>query len=395
MKVWASCLAVLAALSACSGATAKPSGASSVGGGASSPSGASSSGATGASNVNVTITPQESATKVRLDQPIQVVVTNGKLAKVEVSSAGGDAVEGTLDTTGSSWQSTDPLAADTTYTVTARIMDPAGQESTKTSSFRTLAPSASFKAHIMPSDGAKVGVGMPVVVTFNHAIKNKDAVAKAMAVTTPSGTVEGAWHWFGATQVQWRPKNYWRAGTSVKVEARLSAVELAPGVWGKDSASTFRIGDANINTVDIKKHTLTVTTNGKVVKVIPITTGAAATPTRNGIKVIMTKETERRMDAATTGVDPKDPQYYNLLVKYAMRLTYSGEFLHAAPWSVGSQGRQNVSHGCTGMSTSNAAWMFNHSQIGDVVVYTGSSRPMEWGNGYTAWNMSYDRWAAA
>ena len=99
------------------------------------------------------------------------------------------------------------------------------------------------------------------------------------------------------------------------------------------------------------------------------------------------------MDAATTGVDPKDPNYYNIVVRYAMRLTWSGEFLHAAPWSVGSQGHANVSHGCTGMSTANAKWMFDHSRIGDVVIYTHSSRPLEWGNGYTAWNMPWGTWS--
>jgi lipoprotein-anchoring transpeptidase ErfK/SrfK len=394
VKVWAAGVAVMAALTACSGAGTS-TGTSTAGGGTSAPSTSGSPSSPAATSIEVTFTPAEAASKVRLDEPVQVVVTKGTLAQVQVASAAGDVVDGTLSTTGNSWQNTDPLAADTTYTVTARVKDEAGQETTRTATFSTLTPDASFRAHIQPASGSKVGVGMPVVVTFNHSIKNKDAVAKAMTVSAKPGTVEGAWHWFGSTQVQWRPKDYWPAGTSVTVDAHLAAVELAPGVWGRDSTSSFTIGDANLNTVDIKKHTLTVTTNGKVVKVIPITTGASATPTRSGIKVIMTKETQRRMDAATTGVDPKDPQYYNLLVKYAMRLTYSGEFLHAAPWSVYAQGRQNVSHGCTGMSTSNALWLFNHSRIGDVVVYKGSARATEWGNGYTAWNMSYDTWAGA
>ena len=100
------------------------------------------------------------------------------------------------------------------------------------------------------------------------------------------------------------------------------------------------------------------------------------------------------MDAATAGTDPKDPNYYNLTVHWALRLTYSGEFLHAAPWSVAAQGHANVSHGCTGMSDANAKWIFDHSQIGDVVVFTGSKRPLEWGNGYTVWNTSFADWAS-
>jgi hypothetical protein len=72
-----------------------------------------------------------------------------------------------------------------------------------------------------------------------------------------------------------------------------------------------------------------------------------------------------------------------------MRLTNSGEFIHAAPWSVGSQGNANVSHGCTGMSTEDAAWLYAMSVRGDVVEYTGSDRPMTFDNGYGDWNKSF------
>jgi lipoprotein-anchoring transpeptidase ErfK/SrfK len=161
--------------------------------------------------------------------------------------------------------------------------------------------------------------------------------------------------------------------------------------------SSFSIGARQISTVDIVKHTLTVTRNGKVIKVIPVTTGMTDSKptflTRGGIKVIMSRESSVRMDAATTGTDPKDPNYYNLTVHWALRLTYSGEFLHAAPWSVAQQGKANVSHGCTGMSDADAKWMYDHSQVGDVVVYVHSKRPLEWGNGYTAWNKSFDDWS--
>ena len=111
------------------------------------------------------------------------------------------------------------------------------------------------------------------------------------------------------------------------------------------------------------------------------------------MKVILSRETSRQMDAETTGLKKTDPEYYNVKVKYAMRLTWSGEFLHAAPWSVGSQGRANVSHGCTGMSTANAQWLFERSKMGDVVKYVGSERPLESYNGYTMWNMNLASWA--
>jgi lipoprotein-anchoring transpeptidase ErfK/SrfK len=133
--------------------------------------------------------------------------------------------------------------------------------------------------------------------------------------------------------------------------------------------------------------------NGKVLRVVPVTTGKEGFATRNGVKVIISRESSRQMDAETTGLKKTDPEYYNVKVKYAMRVTWSGEFLHAAPWSVGSQGRANVSHGCTGMSTENAKWLFERSKMGDVVKFVGSKRPLESYNGYTMWNMGLASWA--
>jgi lipoprotein-anchoring transpeptidase ErfK/SrfK len=171
---------------------------------------------------------------------------------------------------------------------------------------------------------------------------------------------------------------------------------VQPGVWGvAKRTSDFDIGSQIISTVDVAAHTLTMRKNGKVVKKIAVTTGKASMATRNGIKVIMSRESVHRMRSSTIGIKKGDPDYYDIKAKYAMRVTNSGEFLHAAPWSMGSQGRANVSHGCTGMSTADAKWIFEHSKVGDVVVYKNSNRKLETDNGYTGWNMSYDRWKNA
>src|SRR5699024_7942865 len=140
---------------------------------------------------------------------------------------------------------------------------------------------------------------------------------------TSTPKVEGGWRWFSSSQVQWRPKEYWPSGTKVTVKAALSNVELAPGVWGKKTSSTrsFQVGSAMISTVDVNKHTLTVRRDGKVIRTIPVTTGKNGFATRNGVKVIMSRETSRRMDAETTGIKKDDPEYYDVKVKYAMRLT--------------------------------------------------------------------------
>ena len=149
-----------------------------------------------------------------------------------------------------------------------------------------------------------------------------------------------------------------------------------------------------VTQVDAQSHTATVFRDGERVRTMPITTGKAGFETRSGVKVIVSKERTRLMDAATGGTDPSDPEYYRLEVEYAMRVTYSGEFLHAAPWSVGSQGSANVSHGCVGMSTANAQWLYDLSNVGDVVEVTGTSNPQNLGNGITVWNEGWKEWLA-
>jgi lipoprotein-anchoring transpeptidase ErfK/SrfK len=126
--------------------------------------------------------------------------------------------------------------------------------------------------------------------------------------------------------------------------------------------------------------------------VVPITTGKAGFLTRNGIKVVMEKFVSKVMDAQTIGIHPGDANYYKLTVPYAMRVTNSGEFVHAAPWSVANQGLANVSHGCVGMSMANGRWFYSQSHIGDVIQVVNSPRHLEPGNGWTDWNVPWSQW---
>ena len=137
---------------------------------------------------------------------------------------------------------------------------------------------------------------------------------------------------------------------------------------------TFKTPAAMVSTVDVARHTLTVRRNGKVLRVVPITSGKAGFLTRNGTKVVLEKHVLKVMDSATVGIPKGDPDYYHLDVPYALRVTWSGEFVHAAPWSTANQGLANVSHGCVGMSVSNAIWLFNLTHIGDVIKVINSPR---------------------
>lgn len=333
----------------------------------------------------------------RPDQPIVVNAAAGTLRKVRVTSAGGDVLAGSLSDDSKHWQSTGVLLPGTTYKVRATMTGSSDAEpATKKVTISTMESAKEFRARISPRDGGTVGVGMPILVTFTSPVDDarRADVQRALKVSA-SKDIEGAWNWVSDTKVQYRPKEYWPAHTKVAVTADLAGVQAAPDVWGdQDKHVDFQIGRSVVSVVDVTTHQLTVTIDGEVARTIPVTTGKDGFLTRGGTRVISEKLEETRMDAASTGVTQDDPEYYNLDVRYAMRMTNSGEFLHAAPWSVASQGKANVSHGCVGMSTDNARWLFEQSRIGDVVTIENSTRKLEPGNGMTQWNVSWEDWQA-
>ena len=266
---------------------------------------------------------------------------------------------------------------------------------TKRSTFRTQELSLDQQTYpsFSPVADDTVGIGMPVIVRFDVPVTNRANIERHLTVTN-SSKQKGAWHWLSDTEVHWRPVRYWKPGTTVTVKADINSIPAGNGVYGQlNRTSTFKVGDAVISKVNAQTHQMKTFVNGKLVRTTPITTGKAGFTTRSGVKVIVEKFLSKRMNSETVGIAAGSSEAYDINnVQYAMRVTYTGEFLHAAPWSVGSQGYANVSHGCTGMSTANAAWFYGISKIGDVVEYTGTDRPMTLDNGYGDWNASFADW---
>lgn len=331
---------------------------------------------------------------IKPTDPVQVMATNGRLSSVTVTGPQGP-VPGELSEDGSTWTlAMGALGYGTSYRIEATAMDSRGVPVTEVAEFSTIEPEEFFTGQVNPTNGSVVGVGMPITVTFSRAIKDKAAVERAMVIRTPS-SIEGAWSWESNKVVEFRPRQYWPGNIEVTVELNLTGVEGSPGVFGKkDASTTFSFGPAMVTKVDAGTFEAAIYRDGELIRTMPITTGKPGFETRSGIKVILSKERSRVMDAASGGTSRGDPDYYRVLAEYAMRITPSGEFLHAAPWSVGSQGRANVSHGCVGMSTSNAEWLYSRSIVGDVVEVTGTPREQNLGNGITIWNESWDQWLA-
>ena len=327
---------------------------------------------------------------VSVGKVVKVAARDGDVSSVRVTS-GKLEVRGELDESGT-WTSSTALEPGRRYQVEMTGTSSDGEQRTQRSSFSTddLTLDEQTYPSIAPLSGSEVGVGMPVIVRFDLPVERKAAFEKQLSVES-SPQVSGTWHWVSDTEVHYRPKTFWEPGTEVRVEADVNSVPAGNGIYGQESRSgSFTIGDSVISHVNLRTNQMRVKINGKLARTIPITGGKAGFESRSGTKVIVEKFVEKRMDAATTGIAPGNPEYYNIAdVQYAMRVTYTGEFLHAAPWSVDSQGSANVSHGCIGMSTEDARWLFERSSIGDVVITTGSDREIEYGNGYTDWDISY------
>ena len=343
-------------------------------------------------DANIAVVPAKGATSVQPDKPVTVTSSGGKLTAITLKDDDGDKVAGDFNADKTKWTSTDLLKPGATYTLSGTAEGTDGATVPVSSNFKTLKASRTLKASVAPLNTSTVGVAYPVQVYWNNPVKDRAAVEKRLSVKT-SVPVDGSWHWVSNKQVNYRPKDYWPAGTKVTVNIDTQGVNAGNNTWGTSSRTiNFSIGKSVVSHVDVKRHVMTVTINGKLARTIPITAGKDGFTTRSGVKVIMEKYTTKRMDAATVGIKPGDPNYYNIPdVKWAQRVTSSGEFIHGAPWSAGSQGSANVSHGCVGMSLKDAQWYFGQTLIGDPVIVTGTNRTMEPGNGWTDWNTT---WAA-
>jgi len=347
--------------------------------------------AAAAAAVHVTTNVKRGASDVPVDTALAVTADGGTITAVRASSTEGD-LPGEVSADGASWTATGRLEPGTSYVVktTARTED--GQQVRRTTRFATQDLSLDQQTYpsVAPLADETVGVGMPVIVTFDLPVTDRAAFEKHMTVT-PTPAQPGAWHWLSDTEAHWRPKTYWKAGTDVHVDVDVNSVPAGGGIYGQESRELdFHVGEAHVYKVSAKTHQMKVLSNGKLLRTIPITTGNPGFTTRSGVKVIIEKFATKRMNSETVGIPAGSADAYDIDdVKWAMRLTYSGEFIHGAPWSVGSQGYANVSHGCTGMSDANAQWLYAMSRRGDVVEYTGTDRPMTFDNGYGDWNESF------
>ncbi|MEU4060811.1 Ig-like domain-containing protein [Streptomyces wedmorensis] len=332
------------------------------------------------------------------EKPLEITAKgdDGRITDVTATDASGRHLAGELTADGQRWRSTVALAAGARYTVRVATEDDDGAPGARTFTFETAPAKRGLTATFGPQAGT-YGVGQPITADLSLPVKDPKAravVERALKVrSTPA--VEGAWYWVDDKKLHFRPKEYWPAGALVTVTGNLDGLKVGDKLYGGASKPLkLTIGDRIEAIADAGSHYMTVKRNGEVINTIPVTTGKPGFSTRNGVKVILGKEYYVRMRGTSIGIAEGSSESYDLPVYYATRVTWSGEYVHAAPWSVGSQGVANVSHGCVGMSTGNAAWFYETVRPGDIVrVVNSIGQTMDtFGNGFGDWNLSWDKW---
>jgi hypothetical protein len=360
-----------------------------------------------ASDARIKITPKTGANDAGINRDTKVSVSGGKLTSVTMTSkADGSTVAGSISSDGTSWKPDGQLERSTQYKISASAKDSDGRKATEHSSFTTVSPSNSFIGNFTPEDGSTVGVGMPVSVNFDKAVTNKKDVQSHIKVTSSSGQ-QVVGHWFSGQRLDLRPKDYWKANSTVTLKLDLDGVEASSGVKGvQEKTVTFKVGHSQVSTVDAKAKTMKVVRDGKLIKTIPISAGSPDNTTYNGQMVISEKFKETRMNGATVGFTDDDGkgEYDIKDVPHAMRLSTSGTFIHGNYWGAKSIfGSQNTSHGCVGLAdtkgandpNTEGAWFYDNSQIGDVVVVKNSNdKTVQPENGLNGWNMDWSQWVA-
>jgi len=379
--------ALVAALAACTGSTAtsieRPGASGSAASAGNGPGGtaASASATPSPTGPAVTITPANGAAAADPSAGITVTAGGGTLRNVTVATPG-DPVTGSYSAGRTSWHSTWALDVSRSYTVTATAVSGAGVTTTKTATFRTLTPAATFYTEIFEGYKQTYGVGMPIILTFSAPVQDKAAVERSIEIAT-SKPVTGAWYWDGNQTLDFRPRDYWPANTTVTFTGHFDGVRAAPGVYGYHTLSqTFDIGDSVIAVASTKAHKTQIYVNGHLKYDWPISSGKPGDDTPNGAYLTIEKANPVRM------VGPG----YDLLVPWSVRFTFSGDYYHDAYWSVGQQGFENVSHGCVNLAPADAETYYNLAVPGDPVTISGSPRSGKWDNGWTEWFLSWPQY---
>jgi lipoprotein-anchoring transpeptidase ErfK/SrfK len=345
----------------------------------------------------IAVSPSNHAQDVGLDASIVVAASTGHLDTISVTEAGSPAaLAGVLSPDGRSWRTSQALDPGAHYTVAATATSTAGSTSSQTSTFSTLTASSRLLTGMTPLNGETVGIGETIDLRFNTPIPagERSALLERIQVTsTPA--VLGGWHWLSSQVVHFRPATFWPAGTRVTVTATLKGFDVGKGIWGLgDWSSTFKVGASHVSIINNSTHRMQVFNGGKLMASWPVSLGKGGFATIQGTLIVLYKTPVVVMKSCPTfhtpaACIPGGAQYYNDPVYEDTAISTSGYFIHAAPWSVGSQGRADVSHGCVNLSNARATTYYNFSIPGDVVKVLNTGYNASYSDGEGDWQLPF------
>ncbi|HEV3172468.1 MAG TPA: Ig-like domain-containing protein [Actinocrinis sp.] len=301
-----------------------------------------------------------------------------------------EAVPGILSADLRTWTPVRHLRGGAAYDLTVVTVDGEGGTGLSDETFTTSLPNSPLKIDLIsPVDGATVGVGQPVVLAFTKPVADRAAVESALDVqSTPPQP--GHWSWLSANRVDYRPQNYWAPGTKVSVRMNLDGLSDGNGHYGTaDRDFTFTVGRDQETTIDLRADRAVVRRDGQTVRTFTVSGGMPGLDTWGGTYAVIDKSPDVHMDSRTAGLGD---EYDIPDVKWDVHLTYSGTYVHSAPWSVWAQGERNVSHGCVGTSPESAEWFFDNTLPGDIVQVINTPRTVAPGNGFADWQEAWPRW---
>ncbi|MEO3752201.1 Ig-like domain-containing protein [Streptomyces sp. B6B3] len=334
------------------------------------------------------------------DEPLRITASgdgDSRITDVVATDADGRTLPGELTADGRGWSSTGPLAPDSSYTVRVSTENDDGDQGRGEHAFRTGPSDARELGVTLGPEPGEYGVGQPLTAALDRKISDpaQRALVESALLVSSEPAVVGSWYWVDDQTVHYRPKEYWPADASITVQADLTGLPLGEELRGtRAEPLEITTGDRIEAVADITALTMTVSRNGEELRTMPMTTGKEGFRTRDGKKVVLGQASNVRMTGTSIGIPAGSAESYDLNVEWATQLTWSGEYVHGAPWSLASHGIANVSHGCTGLSTENALWFYDLVGPGDIVEHVngfGEDMPA-FGNGFGDWNLSWEEW---
>lgn len=339
--------------------------------------------------------PSDAAKDVVPTAPISVEVRGGWFQRVALTNSAGKVVAGAFNRDRTAYTISEPLGYDATYTWSGSAVGHDGKAIPVAGKLTTVAPTKTIGGGFQLGDGQTVGVAAPIIIQFDAPISDKAAVERALKVATEP-PVEGSWAWLPdeakGSRVHWRPREYYPAGTNVKVDAKLYGLRFGDGTYGdQDISLRFEIGRRQVVKAEVFSHRIKVIRDEGVIMDFPCSYGEAdkaRNVTRNGIHVVTEKYADFYMSNPAAG-------YSNAHERWAVRISNNGEFIHANPMSAGAQGNSNVTNGCINLSTSDAAQYYSSAIYGDPVEVTGSSIELSYSDGdIWDWAVDWDTWVS-